>query len=199
MTKFIRFAALLGLFVILSPVAQATNLVVNPGFETGDLTGWTLMDGSGLTFVGDATTLPPLVAHTGTYFTTFAASVPESIEQDIPTTPGTEYTFSFWLMNETGLPSGVPPTNGFQALASWNGTAVLELVNSPAFGYTLFTFNVTATSAISTIKFSALNENFGWGLDDVSLVAVTAVPEPTTVALAGLGIVFGVARGRRRA
>jgi hypothetical protein len=51
---------------------------------------------------------------------------------------------------------------------------VLNVTNSPPFGYVLEDFTVTAAAASTTISFTSSGNSF-WNLDDVS---VNAVPAP---------------------
>ena len=182
--------AAIALFFMFSIVPlHAGNIVTNPGFETGDLTGWLFTPaGSGsLLIVGteDGT-------HSGNYEADFGGVTSgsyDTISQVLATIPGQTYTFSFWLASDDG------DDNGQQAL--WDGSLVLNLVN---FGqsYTLYSFTETATSSSTSIAFAGYNPPAWNGLDDVSVDASTATPEPATMILLGVGgVVFGALRRRR--
>lgn len=165
-------------------LAQAAhaNLVINPGFETGNGSNWTVTragSGSDLFFWSGYRGQSP---HTGNYFAHFGATGNENdtITQTISTTPGSTYVFSFWLNNV------LDPTASYFT-ASWNGNAVLNLTpsNDSSFNWTQFSFAVTATGSSTAIGFAGRNAPAAIFLDDVS-VTVSAVPEPTTM-VAGLG------------
>jgi len=70
------------------------NLITNPGFETGDFTGWTSFHAS---VVGTAFGVPP---HSGNFQAQF---IPErrgdqpDLFQSVSMTPGASYTISFFL------------------------------------------------------------------------------------------------------
>jgi hypothetical protein len=181
-----RVLALVSAAVILSAaLPAATNLVVNPGFETGDFTGWTVSGNPQFLNVNQES------PHTGS-FGVFAGPQFElaSITQAIPTIAGQTYQLDYWLTNLSGL-----PTNAFQA--SWNGQVVSSLTNASTFGYTLFSFpSLTATSASTTLQFDFRHDPFFWGFDDVSVQLVSTPGGPTsgvpdsgsTVALLGLAL-----------
>jgi hypothetical protein len=87
---------------------------------------------------------------------------------------------------------------------AFGSTSVLtSQVNGLTGSWTQYTLNYTATAAdvgkyvgISFINSSSIQYNWAaW--DDFSLT-VTAVPEPTTGALAGLSLLLGVLKLRRR-
>jgi hypothetical protein len=195
--KLRRFAAPLAICLGLSlevGSAQAVSFV-NGSFETGDLTGWTSNSPSGLNPFG--TTYG--AGMDGTYWHWLAG-----YETNIATSQtltglsvGTAYAVTFIMASEavnsdslrvsvnggTGTiftaPAYVPgggPNGGF-----WDVWASKE-------------FDFTATGSSATIQFDTIGLNAGGydvGLDNVSISAMGAVPEPSTWAMMLLGF-FGL-------
>jgi PEP-CTERM motif len=189
-----------GLGLLLGGQVRAGNLIVNPGFETGDFTGWTVVHNSNgvlgiKVYSGTLGGLP--VAHTGTYAAIFGNYYehPDSIYQDVPTLSGQSYQIEFWLENTGG------PQNSFDV--SWGGISLLSLQNSSVFGYTEYTFTESASASATTLEFSGTQTPAAYCLDDVSVVPMGAsVPEPASIALFGIGAVgamgYTYARRSRR-
>jgi hypothetical protein len=160
--------------------AHAQNLVANPGFETGDFTGWG-GDQLGM-FVNSSN------AHSGTYSAWLGAvGTDGNLTQSIATSAGQLYHVSFWLESPGGTP------NDFSA--TFAGVTFYTVTNDNGFAYTQFGANIMATSSSSLLDFAARQDPSYWHLDDVS---VTAVPEPGTLGLIALGALGLVGALRKR-
>ncbi len=189
MKRFSLAIIIVAAFFVISIVAtsevSATNLINNGGFETGDFTDWISIAASAGSVFGVSTTDP----HWGTYAAYFGAvgtSNDSIFQYSTSTQVGRLYTFSFWLAHPYGVSS-----NNFTAY--WNGTPVLTLTNTGAFGYTEYSFSEQATSPLTTIGFGALEVPAYFYLDDVNV----SVPEPATLLYLGSGL-LGVAIFARR-
>ena len=152
----------------------SSELVVNGNFETGDFSSWTQWGDTSYSDVNQGVArFGPIVDFGGIY-------------QDIATVVGQQYTFSFDLSMGQGTP------NSF--FANFGALEVMSYTDRGAFGWTHYSFDVTASDATSQIKFGFYNgPNFMY-LDNVS---VTATPAPGALAL--LGAVGLVGARRRRA
>jgi hypothetical protein len=161
-----------------------TQLVQNGGFETGDFTYW---DESGNS-VFDNVSGDALFVHSGLFGAEFGpVGSPGYISQTVPTTPGGQYLFSFWLDS----PDGDGPN---ELTAVWNGYTVSDQTNLPGFGWTNYQFTVTATGSYSTLELGFRDDTSFLGLDDVSLKpllnptgqpVITQQPAAQTIAVAG--------------
>ena len=192
--KLLGFAALVGCVM---PIANAQNLVADPGFEaSADLTtpggnpfsaAWTLNEPGGFSNVGG----DPSFANTGNNYANLAPAVGAvgSLSQTISTTIGKSYTFSFFLADNSSV-----PVNSFSAF--FGGSLVFS-TTSPPFSssgtYSQITVsNLIATSTSTLLQFQYRHDDDFWRLDDVS---VTAAPEAGQTlwllvpAVAGLALV----------
>jgi hypothetical protein len=144
------------------------NLITNPGFETGDFTGWTAA-GFNASVHG---TFGGIAPHSGNFQAVFS-ELTNSITQNLATTPNTSYVLTFWLATD---PNMTPP-NSFTV--QWGGSTIFSLTNAMSFGYTEYMFNVTASSATTALQFQ--ETEFGpvgdFLLDDVSVNLAGAVPD----------------------
>jgi hypothetical protein len=191
------------------------NLLVNGSFESGnfvpnpqdamdlaigatDMTGWTVQDAS-LAWIGPGNPFG-LTASDGSYFLDLSgyhdnspyAGVLQS--QVIPTTIGQTYRLSFDIGTDPAYdtaPVGVDVTAG-----SSSSTFLSTPQNANQWEAFNFDFVATsATTAISLVGNAGPNEKYV-GLDNVSL---TAVPEPSSLALlGGPGLLFFAAWRRLR-
>jgi hypothetical protein len=161
------------------------NLITNPGFETGDFTGWTHVGGS---VTGTAFGVAP---HSGNFQAAFINPA-DSLTQSVATTPGASYTIDFFLANTTLM-----APNSFSV--SWGGVTLLTLTNQSGFGYTEYTFTETASTASTALLFQFSAGDHAWLLDDVSVNPVgVGVPDAgSTLPLLGFASLGLVALRRK--
>ena len=158
--------------------SNAIELVVNGGFETGSLAGWTLTPNT-IPFGTTPGVQMSGVSHSGDWAVALG-NYPTIgfLTQSIATTAGSTYDISFWLQlrNQSGLS---PDFNNF-SMGFGSTTLPGGFTNNQSpFGYTKFTFTgITATSASTALQFS-FSEKLGYmALDDVSVQLSTGGAPP---------------------
>ena len=173
--------------------AYGANIVLNPGFETGNFTSWTT--DSGAHWLVESFDTGITAPHSGSFYAdshcsgTTCLSTPDSfLFQDLTTIVNQTYTLTFWY--DRGI--DVPVKGGsFEELeVLWNSMLALDLFQ-PTSGGTdpgWVQFTVTGLKASSTstrLEFRARQDAAHLGVDDVGVQASSAVPEPASLALVG--------------
>jgi hypothetical protein len=212
------FAAAVLAVVLFASTSNAANILFNPSFEIGHT-----ISGGGITFLNaaDPSELPGWNLHpssgdwawymsSGTFGVAqdgdrFINLTSPSLSQDFAVTAGTTYTVSYFeAMRQDGAfqPDTVTTTIALAA-GSATGT-VLQVANNPLGNSTvanwlLFTFSFTPdTNTTATLDF-ALTPGSGAGypvIDNISVTGVSAIPEPASLGLLGVGALALVRRRR---
>jgi hypothetical protein len=155
------------------------NLITNPGFETGNFTGWTVSGAASV--VGTASGISP---HSGSFQ---AAGSVATISQTFATTPGQLYTLDFWAAAVT--PPGVMG-QGFRVF--WDGENFIATGFSEGTQpYLEFTLDITASSAFTNLAFEFATTGTVF-FDDISVTPVGVPDAGSTLpllSLASLGLV----------
>ncbi len=202
----------LSLCLLCSSAALATNIVLNPGFETGDFTNWITNDGWDVEMTSGG-----VLPHSGTFYadtgcvgSTCITNPDAAFSQTLTTVIGQNYTFSFFY--DLGVTNESEPGDDFAELvAQWNGATVLDATATDLsdVGYVLFSVNEIASSTSSTIQFLGRQDPAQLGVDDVCVdlaggscpvVGASGTPEPASMFLfgGGMAVLALVARARRR-
>lgn len=205
----LRSGAIGALCMLVITTTQAQNLIINGGFETPLVAGgyYEHRNGSQLAGWSSFSTYRGTVQFTSLYNPVSEGSqaiqleMPgDSISQSFASVIGQTYLLSFdqfayvWLCCD--YPSYLDVTIG----------TVSEMFTAGDASYVTHSLRFVADSSVTTLKFeyNILSNSLSPigtypELDNVSVVAVSAVPEPETYAmlLAGLGLIVFMARRRK--
>ncbi len=178
--------------LLCAPAAFAQNLLANGSFETGDFTGWTTGGNFGATGVTSGAFYVYTGAEDGNFYAYLGpVGSDATLSQSFTTTPGQQYTFSFWLAAVGDNPSDFS--------ASWDGSQAISLTNPNTGGvWQQYSFTETGTGSDS-ITLSFRDDPAYIALDNVSVspTATGTVPEPSSFLLMGSGV-LGLAGVIRR-
>jgi uncharacterized membrane protein len=178
----------LALTIAAAPASAANpNLIVNPGFETGDFTGWTIGGNNDPLSFGVQCGGGSLVKEGSCSAYSSAIGTPVTFSQSVATTVGQLYEVDFWALFDGG--------NASRFSATFGGTTLSNLTN-PNGTLNFSRADLVATSTSTTLTFSLRDDP---GFIFLDAVSVAAVPEPEIFAMLGVGLaVLGLRRRRSK-
>jgi hypothetical protein len=173
--------------VALIGAAKGSQILSNPGFESGSLSPWV----EGRSFGGTAWTISSTNCHSGSFCATNNGN--NELEQTFaPVAVGSITDISFWALHTSASVNAVAVDLFYQG-----GADDEFIVDTSGTGWNSFDVFSDLRSSGSLIGFSVFGNSAGVTIfDDASIT--TAAPEPASAAflLVGLGV-LAAARWRR--
>ncbi|WPB57095.1 hypothetical protein [Xylophilus sp. GOD-11R] len=170
----VRAAVVLALACAATPAFSSANLIQNGDFSTDNLSNWHI-EFHNSTVVNGAIL----------WNTPFKYGFSQMFE----TTIGTHYKIEFQLESTNN-------EQGYHQIL-WNNRSLIWSASSP-FAVTDFSFTQTADTELSTLTFDINPGNGAYTLDNVSVVALSPVPELETAPMLVFGMALLAAMARRR-
>jgi hypothetical protein len=176
--KSIAFAIAITGFSVAATSPSMAEYLVNGGFETGTLSGWTQSGNLGFTNVVTNNNYTP---QSGSYYLDVGPIGTEGVlSQTFSDIAGQQLLVSGWVIGNGTQPSDVRFV--------FDGTTYININPVGNQPWTQYSFNVTATGN-DTFSVAFRNDPSFDGLDNFSVSSVSAVPEPSTWAMMILGFV----------
>jgi len=153
-----------------APAGAAANLVTNPGFETGSLSGWSC---------SPLATVVPAPVHSGSHALSGAASNSDDAQctQAVPVQPGASYTLTAWV-------------EGAYVYVGDSGTGSADTSNwtpsAPAWQQLSASFTTGASTSSVTIYLHGWYGQGTYYADDVVLTGPSGSPPPSPSVPSGL-------------
>ena len=198
-----KITTTLSAILAMSVSAQAANIVLNAGFDTGDFTSWTVIANSTVVTNRGSAISP----QAGTHFAIGVTNDPIAFYQTLTTIASATYELTFYLArpntNNANMNYRIDVFDGAPAGATegtGNGDLLdVDLVDSdipaPIGAWHFKSYQFTATSASTTLRFGDSGTS---SVDPaIDTVFVDAIPEPGSLALFGLSGLALVLRRRR--
>jgi hypothetical protein len=168
-----------------SQFASAQNFVLNGSFETNSNNGRSILNWNNPSSTRATDGLPSIDPQDGSFFVYNNDENPY-LNQTLTLNAGNFYNLSFYTASDR-YRNSLTVSMGGVALGTVSSFA-------PSNGWTLNQYTFTATSSSEVLAFAWANNDV-LAVDNVS---VTAVPEPSTYALFGLGALALVVAYRRK-
>ncbi len=204
---------LIGAAFLMTSYASAGNLVLNPGFDTGNFTDWV----KNTTAISDSWVVSGTSSHTpqsGSFSATegcisavclqadFTAATPQGdwIYQNLNTVSGSTYTLTFFYDPGSTLPAFGADSSELRVM--WGGALVDDLVftNQADPGFIQFTVsNLSASSTSTQLAFLGQDNPSFAALDTIDVegnAGGPTAPEPSSIVLCvgGLMALLGLRR-----
>ncbi|MGT2434971.1 beta strand repeat-containing protein [Bradyrhizobium betae] len=138
--------------------------IINGGFETGDLTGWTAS--------GSVHVVEYEIGSTYGHYSVHLAASGGTLSQTLATTSGLHYFVSFDLI-------GDPEGNNAPFTVTWGGTTLVNVVDLQP-GLYHYAFDVVGDSSSTTLQFTYGDDAAGMILDSVNVNPATGLATSTT-------------------